>query len=368
MAASSSDFAAAAKIEEVTETECVRAADDNDIAPPPEEKEKLAAEVEEKEEERAKAAWEIDLSRVHIRAVVWHGSRSTVYRAEYGGQDVAVKVLDLGKDGLTAAEEEIARLEEHLAVWHGLPDHPNVARLVGASIRTTGLKIPGAATPPDDTAARCVVVVEFVSGRTLRAHLMNHHRRKLPYMDVLRLAQGMALGLSYLHANGIVHGCVTTDNMLLLLDDVKIPDFGRVVSTDQMTAETAVYMAPEVFDGKPYDEKCDVYSFGMCLWEVYCCEAPLGDVVWRGVVEVAAHARRRSGSGRPRLPMCCPGDLATLMERCWDADPERRPGMDEVVSRFMMLEALDETKDWGMKPEKTPGCIGFLFGCGYGGD
>ena len=33
----------------------------------------------------------------------------------------------------------------------------------------------------------------------------------------------------------------------------------------------------QVIDGKPYDRKCDVYSFAICLWEIYCCDMPYAD-------------------------------------------------------------------------------------------
>ena len=61
---------------------------------------------------------------------------------------------------------------------------------------------------------------------------------------------------------------------------------------------------------------------------------------------------------RPHIPKCCPNSLANIMKRCWDADPEKRPEMDEVVS---MLEAIDTSKGGGMIPDdQAPRC--FCFG------
>ncbi|PPD94221.1 hypothetical protein GOBAR_DD08763 [Gossypium barbadense] len=60
---------------------------------------------------------------------------------------------------------------------------------------------------------------------------------------------------------------------------------------------------------------------------------------------------------RPEIPRCCPSSLANVMKRCWDANPDKRPEMDEVVS---MLEAIDTSKGGGMIPhDQTQGCLCF---------
>lgn len=60
---------------------------------------------------------------------------------------------------------------------------------------------------------------------------------------------------------------------------------------------------------------------------------------------------------RPEIPRCCPSALANVMKRCWDANPDKRPEMDEVVT---MLEAIDTSKGGGMIPIDHPqGCFCF---------
>ncbi|KAG8068977.1 hypothetical protein GUJ93_ZPchr0005g16350 [Zizania palustris] len=51
---------------------------------------------------------------------------------------------------------------------------------------------------------------------------------------------------------------------------------------------------------------------------------------------------------RPEIPRCCPSTMARIMRRCWDANPDVQPEMDEVVR---LLEALDTSKGGGMVPE-----------------
>ncbi|GAY38888.1 hypothetical protein CUMW_040160 [Citrus unshiu] len=117
---------------------------------------------------------------------------------------------------------------------------------------------------------------------------------------------------------------------------------------NDMTGETGTlgYMAPEVLNGNPYNRKCDVYSFGICLWEIYCCDMPYPDLSFSEVTSAVVRQNLR-----PEIPRCCPSSLANVMKRCWDANPDKRPEMDEVVS---MLEVIDTSKGGGMIPGDQP--------------
>uniref|UniRef100_A0A804I3F8 Protein kinase domain-containing protein n=1 Tax=Musa acuminata subsp. malaccensis TaxID=214687 RepID=A0A804I3F8_MUSAM len=150
-----------------------------------------------------------------------------------------------------------------------------------------------------------------------------------------------------------------TENMLLdRTGRVKIADFGvariEAQNPNDMTGETGTlgYMAPEVLNGNPYNRKCDVYSFGICLWEIYCCDMPYPDLSFSEITSAVVRQNLR-----PEIPRCCPSSLANVMKTCWDANPDRRPEMDEVVA---MLEAIDTSKGGGMIPpdQQHQGCCG----------
>ena len=182
--------------------------------------------------------------------------------------------------------------------------------------------------------------------------------------DLVQLALDMARGLSYLHAQKIVHRDVKAENMLLdRKKSVKIADFGvarvEAQDDDNMTGQTGTlgYMAPEVLEGRPYDHKCDVYSFGVLLWETYCCALAYPNY---SIADISYHVVKLGI--RPDIPRCCPKPLSEIMTRCWDGNPDHRPEMAEVVA---MLERIDTTKGKSMTPavpdHTSQGCSCFGF-------
>ncbi|XP_010695285.1 serine/threonine-protein kinase STY13 [Beta vulgaris subsp. vulgaris] len=309
----------------------------------------------------SRAEWEIDPSLLLVKSVIARGTFGTVHRGVYDGQDVAVKLLDWGEEG-HRSEAELSQLRsafaQEVAVWHKL-EHPNVTKFIGATMGSSDLTIQtenGHIGMPRNV---CCVVVEYLPGGALKNFLIKNRRRKLAFKVVVQLSLDLARGLSYLHTMKIVHRDVKTENMLLDKQrNLKIADFGvaRVEASNphDMTGETGTlgYMAPEVLNGHAYNRKCDVYSFGICLWEIYCCEMPYPDLSFSEVTSAVVRQNLR-----PEIPRCCPSSLAHVMKRCWDANPDKRPEMDEVVT---LLEAIDTTKGGGMIPiDQQQGCLCF---------
>ncbi|XP_047326085.1 serine/threonine-protein kinase STY13-like [Impatiens glandulifera] len=319
--------------------------------------------------EPVREVWEIDCGQLVIRYVIARGTYGTVYRGIFdNNQDVAVKVLDWSRyHGIpTPSQVEAIRdtFKQEAAIWNNL-DHPNIAKFVGASMGTTDLSIPSSSnsTPSNSssTSKTCCVVVEYLPGGTVKNYLIKNSRKKLTLKVVIKLALDLSRGLSYLHSKNIVHRDVKTENMLLdSQGNLKIVDFGvaRVEASNQseMSVHTGTlgYMAPEVMEGTPYGHKCDVFSFGICLWEIYSCDMP--PYPNDSLTEFSNAVVRKNL--RPHVPRCCPKSLRSIMKKCWDKIPNNRPEMEEVVR---LLEAIDTTKGGGMIPDgQFRGCFCFF--------
>lgn len=155
----------------------------------------------------------------------------------------------------------------------------------------------------------------------------------------------VARGLAYLHAKAIVHRDVKSANVLVRNHGelVRLGDFGlaRVVASADMTAETGSYrwMAPEVVRHERYDERCDVYSLAMLMYECLTLSVPFS--VFSPVevaLAVAKHGRR------PALPPTSE-EMRRLVESAWAQDPSERPSCEDVCRALRTM--LDLKKSFG---------------------
>lgn len=197
-----------------------------------------------------------------IVSLIGVGGMGEVYRAKDSrlGRDVAIKVLP---ESFAADPDRRARFEREAQAVAAL-SHPNIVALF-------------------DTGAhdqQVYVVMELLSGQTLRARLQNG---ALPVRKAVDIAVQLARGLGAAHGKGIIHRDLKPENVFLLDDgQVKILDFGlarqfsgkpddatRTIGTDPGTVMgTLGYMAPEQIRAQPIDARADVFSFGAVLYEM----------------------------------------------------------------------------------------------------
>lgn len=210
------------------------------------------------------------LGRYEIIGELGQGAMGVVYQAKDPLIDrtVAIKTINLSLAKEEKEEYEARFYQEARAA--GRLNHPNIVTIydVGKS---------------GDIA---YIAMELLQGRELR-DVMNDGTL-LPVDQVLDIAAQVALGLSYAHEHEIVHRDVKPSNIMIIRDGhVKITDFGiaRMASAAVRTQSGMVlgspkYMSPEQVMGRDIDERSDIFSLGVMLYEMLTGQAPFnGDNV-----------------------------------------------------------------------------------------
>lgn len=149
----------------------------------------------------------------------------------------------------------------------------------------------------------------------------------------------IAKGMLFLHSKNIIHRDLKWANVLLDSNMVaKITDFGVSTLKDQSRSNmtkfvgTGSYMAPEIVLKELYDEKCDVFSFGIMMFELYCEQMnPYGNKI-----NIEAKVAKNP-LFRPVFPenMDIPQSrifFVFLMQRCWSHEPSLRPSFADIVN------------------------------------
>ncbi|XP_040206038.1 mitogen-activated protein kinase kinase kinase 7 isoform X2 [Rana temporaria] len=252
---------------------------------------------------------EIDYKEIEVEEVVGRGTFGVVCKAKWRGKDVAIKQIESESE----RKAFIVELRQLSRV-----NHPNIVKLYGACLNPVCL------------------VMEYAEGGSLYNVL--HGAEPLPCYTAahamswcLQCAQGVA----YLHSmkpKALIHRDLKPPNLLLVAGGtvLKICDFGTACDIQtHMTNNkgSAAWMAPEVFEGSNYSEKCDVFSWGIILWEVITRRKPfdeIGGPAFR--IMWAVH-----NGTRPPLIKNLPKPIESLMTRCWSKDPSQRPSMEEIV-------------------------------------
>src|SRR5690349_16448539 len=116
----------------------------------------------------------------------------------------------------------------------------------------------------------------------------------------------------------------------------KVADFGLSRQAAPQLNEllpTFQWLAPEVIDPSSlsgYDEKADIYSFGIVCWEIANCmnNAPFSEYKYP---ESVLKQKIISENLRPSIPNSCPEEYAKIIESCWNTNSKERPTIQQVV-------------------------------------
>jgi len=106
-------------------------------------------------------------------------------------------------------------------------------------------------------------------------------------------------------------------------------------------AGSPVYMAPEMLLDLGYDEKADIYSFGIVLWELFTQEEPYKDK-FRSFDDLVEAVTKKGK--RPDIPETCPPKLKSLIQQCWNPSPAIRPPFSKILKENTLDHLIIESQ------------------------
>ncbi len=247
--------------------------------------------------------------RYEIREIIGVGGMAVVYKAfdNVENRFVAIKIL---KEEFLSNQEFLRRFKnESKAI--AMLSHPNIVSVYDVSF--------------GDLIQ--YIVMEYIEGITLKEFI--EREGSLRWKDAVHFAIQILKGLQHAHDRGIVHRDVKPQNIMVLSDGtIKVTDFGiaRFARSDQRTiTDKAIgsvhYISPEQARGEKTDERADIYSVGVMLYEMLTGKLPFQA---ESAVSVAIMQLQRE----PQLPSEINGSIPLGLEQitmhAMQKSPERR--------------------------------------------
>lgn len=260
-------------------------------------------------------------AHLQIGKLLGSGGFGTVYEATYHGRRYALKQWHKSTKNRRATEEsfdaEVTTLNFR---------HPNIVRALRV------LELDGFHS----------LIMEYGGEKNLQ-ELINCPNERLGNSRQVRFALDISRGLAYAHRLGLAHLDVKPSNVLVSRQDhCKLADFGCCQSvgdindrpaspTKSSLTGTFAYRAPELLKGECPSTKADIYSLGICLWQMLTRERPYGCENQHVIIfAVVAYQHR------PKIPneLSLEGRekrYAEIIARCWQAESAQRPSARELV-------------------------------------
>ncbi|MDD2361345.1 MAG: Stk1 family PASTA domain-containing Ser/Thr kinase [Oscillospiraceae bacterium] len=264
--------------------------------------------------------------RYEIREVIGVGGMAYVYKAydTIDDRTVAVKIL---KDEFLANEEFTRRFKnESKAI--AILSHPNIVKVFDVSF---GDRIQ-------------YIVMEFIDGITLKEYI--DQQQDIRWKEAVHFTVQILRALQHAHDKGIVHRDIKPQNIMLLADGtIKVTDFGiarfarsdiRLTSATEKAIGSVHYISPEQARGEITDEKADIYSVGVMLYEMLSGKLPFEA---DNAVSVAIMQMQTEPENLHEINPDIPDGLEEITVKAMQKDPAKR-----YQSAAEMLYDIDEFK------------------------
>ena len=252
---------------------------------------------------------EVIADRYELEELVGTGGMSSVYRARDRllERNVAIKILH---EHYSRDDDYVERFRREARAAAKL-SHPNIVTVIDRG----------------EADGRQFIVFEYVDGQNLKQLI--EARGRLPVRDALELGIEIGRALAFAHAQALVHRDVKPQNVLLGGGDVKVTDFGIARSLDVnigltqtgTVLGTGEYISPEQATGRRVDERTDVYSLGVVVYELLAGEPPYsGDSFVAVAMRHVNDPVHSISLARPDVPL----RVDAALQRAMAKDPDDR--------------------------------------------
>ncbi|OCH85621.1 kinase-like protein, partial [Obba rivulosa] len=253
------------------------------------------------------------------------GGFADVWKGNYGGREVAVKVFPVHY--VLLLRPSIQALFKEGMIWKHLR-RPNVTPFIGVNMELFRLSL----------------VSEWMPHGTVLTFL-----KEYPATNRLNLALDIVNGLKYLHDMGIVHGDLKGNNVQVnahhtaCLSGFQCHKMHYIedLAATSIGSGTVRWMAPELFDPESYGlsrveitQQSDIYALGITIWELFS-ERPPFHAVLRDV-RVIQHILSGMRPSRPQdsVTLGLSDEVWSLVEQCWSEDRHQRPDSTTIIERL----------------------------------
>ncbi|CAD8174233.1 unnamed protein product [Paramecium octaurelia] len=264
-----------------------------------------------------------------IGQIIGEGGYGVVHKGKWLGQDVAIKSYGKRKSqGNLKYKLQMADFLKEVEVISNLR-HPNIVLYMGVCIRKQNYYL----------------ITEYLEEGSLFDHL---HKKKthIDQKALMQIVEDIALGMNYLHGRKVMHCDLKSSNVLIDQNwNVKLCDFGLSKINKKIDHKvnkgarigTPNWMAPEIMRGEPYQEKSDIYSFGMILWEIITQQIP-----YEGLSQTQIIGSVGYGQDQVIIPSNSnPPILLQIAKKCLKKNPSERPTFADIVNEIQMGQKTD---------------------------
>ena len=286
----------------------------------------------------------IEFKDIELGDIIGEGGYATVYKGKWKGQVVAVKQVKLVNIVNNETDNVFAEFRREVQLMSGLQNE-NLVVLKAICMEPF------------------CMVLDFMELGSLFEYTHSAAWAGVDWTTRIYLAIDIARGMRFLHGMmpPIVHRDLKSPNILLTMEApednstgekrlrAKVADFGLSRSLDfskeldgaSLEGNNPIWLAPEILLQQNYNEKVDIYAFGLILFEMLSGQDYFGEIAFMSDIENLIVSGKRPNINLVDDPFGVQDEYVELLKQCWDPSPSERPEFEDIVP--VLIKMLRKT-------------------------